>query len=44
MTTEESLKSSTMEVKEVKSQLHSLEIELQSQLSLVRLTVLAMLI
>lgn len=35
-TTEESLKSSTKEVKEVKTQLQALEIELQSQLSMVR--------
>lgn len=35
-TTEESLKSSTKEVKEVKIQLQALEIELQSQLSMVR--------
>lgn len=35
-TAEESLKSSTKEVKEVKTQLQALEIELQSQLSMVR--------
>lgn len=35
-TTEESLNSSTKEVKEVKTQLQALEIELQSQLSMVR--------
>lgn len=35
-TTEESLKSSTKEVKDVKTQLQALQIELQSQLSMVR--------
>lgn len=35
-TTEMTLKSTTSEVKEVKTQLQSLEIELQSQMSMVR--------
>lgn len=35
VTTEQTLKSSTMEVKAVKTQLQALEIELQSQLSMV---------
>lgn len=34
--TEQTLKSSNVEVKEVKTQLQALEIELQSQLSMVR--------
>lgn len=37
-TTELTLMSTTTEVKDVKSQLQSLEIELQSQLSMVRAT------
>lgn len=41
VTTEMTLKSTTSEVKEVKSQLQALEIELQSQLSMVRGTALA---
>ena len=36
VTTEMTLKSSTLEVKEVKSQFQAMEIELQSQLSMVR--------
>lgn len=35
VTTEETLKSSSMEVKTVKTQLQALQIELQSQLSMV---------